>query len=246
MDLAAQNAMDAVREEASRRAVLEGLGKALGMKRLPRTIACFDVSTLQGSQTVGSAVYFKDGLPEKGRYRKFRMRKVSGPDDYASHREMMSRYLALVEREGNPPPDLFLIDGGTGQLQAVRSLLADFLAAGHGLAALAKREEEVFTVGKDGPVRMRAAEKWLLMRARDEAHRFAHGYHRLLRDRDTLSSSLREVPGLGKARMATLLRHFGSLKGVREAPDGQIAALKGFSRDLESRIRSRLISGGIG
>ncbi len=243
MDLAAQNAMDAVREEASRKAVLEGLGKALGMKRLPRTIACFDVSTLQGSQTVGSAVLFKDGLPEKGRYRKFRMRTVSGPDDYASHREMMSRYLRLVAREGNALPDLFLIDGGWGQLQAVRPFLEDFLAAGHGLAALAKKEEEVFTVGKDGPVRLKAAEKWLLMRARDEAHRFAHGYHRLLRDRDTLSSSLREVPGLGKTRMAALLRRFGSVKGIQDAPNGQIAAIKGFSPDLESRIRAHLVSG---
>ena len=238
LTLAEKNALEALREDVQRTSVLEDLKRLLGLKALPRTIACFDISTLQGAFTVGSAVLFKDGAPEKSRYRKFKIRELKGQDDYRAHQEMMRRYLALIDREGQPPPDLFLIDGGKGQLGMVRPVLEEKFPEGYGLAALAKREEEIFIPGKEEPVDFQGHLKTrhLLQRVRDEAHRFAVGYHRIIRDRQAVTSLLQEVKGIGPSRLRALLNRFESVKAVQEAPLEELASVPGFSKELAYRL----------
>jgi excinuclease ABC subunit C len=238
MGMAEQNVLAALKEEMQRTNLLKEIQELLGLRTLPRHIACFDISTLQGSFTVGSAVFFKDGVPEKGRYRKFKIRELEGQDDFRSHQEMMRRYLKLLEREGNPPPDLFLIDGGKGQLSSVQAVLDAELKKGHGLASLAKREEEVFIPGQSTPVDFRGHLKarHLLQRVRDESHRFAVGYHRDLRDRNMLISVLQKVKGIGPARVRALLGQFGSIQGIQTAALEDLAIVPGFSKELSKKL----------
>lgn len=246
LDMAEQNALEGVKEDLQRTAVLEELKEALALRRLPRTLVCFDISTLQGSHTVGSAVVFRDGVPDKARYRKFRLREAAGPDDYAAHREVMGRYLDLLRREGEPPPDLLVVDGGKGQLSTVEPVVRAKLGREVGLAALAKREEEVFVPGREAPVDFSGCRKarYLLQRLRDESHRFAVGYHRLLRDRALVTSLLREVRGLGPTRLRALLRVFDSVEAVKRASLEDLLAVPGLPRDLAHRIHATYSSGG--
>ncbi len=123
MNMAEKNVLTALKEDLAQTALLKEIQTLLNLKNIPRNIACFDISTLQGAFTVGSAIFFRDGVPEKSRYRKFKIKEIAGQDDFRSHQEMMRRYLRLLEREGNPIPDLFLIDGGKGQLSAVEAVL---------------------------------------------------------------------------------------------------------------------------
>jgi excinuclease ABC subunit C len=227
-----------LKEDGQRTNVLKEIQDLLGLKALPRSIACFDISTLQGSFTVGSAVFFRDGVPEKSRYRKFKIKEVEGQDDFRAHQEMMRRYLKLLEREGNPPPELFLIDGGKGQLSHVQAVLDAELKAGYGLASLAKREEEVFIPGLGHPVDFRGHLKarHLLQRVRDESHRFAVGYHRIIRDREAVTSLLRKVKGIGPTRLRVLLNRFESVKKIQEAPLEELEAVPGFSRELAHQL----------
>ncbi len=238
MNMAEQNVLAALKEDGQRTNVLKEIQDLLGLKALPRSIACFDISTLQGSFTVGSAVFFRDGVPEKSRYRKFKIKELEGQDDFRSHQEMMRRYLRLLEREGNPPPDLFLIDGGKGQLSAVQPVLDAELKDGYSLASLAKREEEVFVPGQGHPVDFRGHLKarHLLQRVRDESHRFAVGYHRIIRDREAVTSLLRKVKGIGPTRLRVLLNRFESVKKIQEAPLEELEAVPGFSRELAHQL----------
>jgi excinuclease ABC subunit C len=238
MGMAERNVLAALREDAQRTNLLKEIQDLLGLGRLPRTIACFDISTLQGSFTVGSAVLFRDGAPEKGRYRKFKIRELAGQDDFRGHQEMMRRYLRLLEREGSPLPDLFLIDGGKGQLGAVQTVLEGEIQGTFGLASLAKREEEVFVMGRPTPIDFRGHLKarHLLQRIRDESHRFAVGYHRFLRDRQAVTSLLRKIKGIGPSRLRVLLERFGSLRGVRDAPLEELASVPGFPRELAYQL----------
>lgn len=238
MGMAEQNVLAALKEEAQRTNLLKEIQDLLSLKNLPRNIACFDISTLQGSFTVGSAVFFRDGAPEKSRYRKFKIKEIEGQDDFRSHQEMMRRYLKLLEREGNPYPDLFLIDGGKGQLSAVQAVLDAELKKGYGLASLAKREEEVFVPGQSNPVDFRGHLKarHLLQRVRDESHRFAVGYHRIIRDRQAVTSLLQKVKGIGPSRLRALLNRFESAKAVQEAALEDLAAVPGFSKELAYQL----------
>jgi excinuclease ABC subunit C len=238
MQVAEKNVMESLKEDIQRTDLLRSLQKLLGLGSVPRNIACFDISTLQGAFTVGSAVFFRDGIPDKSRYRKFKIREVPGQDDYRSHQEMMRRYLKLLEREGNPIPDLFLIDGGKGQLGAVEQVLRGELGSGFGLASLAKREEEVFIPGRRDPVDFKGHLKvrHLLQRVRDESHRFAVGYHRILRDRQAVSSLLTRVKGIGPTRLRALLNRFDSVKAVQEAPLEELTAVPGFSKELAHQL----------
>jgi excinuclease ABC subunit C len=235
---AEKNVLGALKEDIKRTDLLKDLKFLLKLKEIPRDIACFDISTLQGSFTVGSAVYFRDGVPEKSRYRKFKIKAVAGQDDYRSHQEMMKRYLGLIEREGNPQPQLFLIDGGKGQLNAVQGVLRTELKDGFGLAALAKRQEEVFLPGESKPVNFRnhLDARHLLQRVRDESHRFAVGYHRIIRDRQAVSSLLQKVKGVGPTRLRALLIRFDSVKQIQEAPLEELAAVPGFSKELAHQL----------
>jgi excinuclease ABC subunit C len=238
MQMAEKNVLIALKEDVQQTNLLTELQNLLNLKNLPRNIACFDISTLQGAFTVGSAIFFRDGVPEKSRYRKFKIKLIQGQDDFRSHQEMMRRYLKLLEREGNPAPDLFLIDGGKGQLSAVKEVLDLDLGGEYGLASLAKREEEVFVPGRDHPVDFKGHLKarHLLQRVRDESHRFAVGYHRIIRDRQAVTSMLQKVKGIGPSRLRALLNRFESVKAVEEAALEELTAVPGFSKELAYQL----------
>lgn len=238
MEMAEKNALSALKDDVQQTNLLVELKDLLNLKNLPRNIACFDISTLQGSFTVGSAVFFRDGAPEKSRYRKFKIKEIQGQDDFRSHQEMMRRYLKLLEREGNSVPDLLLIDGGKGQLNAVKEVLDKELGGDYGLASLAKREEEVFVPDQSEPVDFRGHLKvrHLLQRLRDESHRFAVGYHRIIRDRQAVTSLLSEVKGIGPSRLRALMNRFESVKAIQEAPLEDLVAVPGFSKELAYRL----------
>lgn len=238
MTMAENNVLSSLRDDLRQMEVLKELQVLLELPQLPRLIACFDISTLQGSHTVGSAVLFRDGAPDKDRYRKFKIREQAGQDDFRAHEEMMRRYIRLVGREGLPLPDLFLIDGGKGQLSAVWPVLRKEIGQEFGLASLAKREEEVFLPGKPDAVDFKGHLKarFLLQRVRDESHRFAVGYHRTLRDKQTLDSLLQQVKGIGPSRLRALFNRFETLQQMKEAPLEELASVPGFSRELATRL----------
>jgi excinuclease ABC subunit C len=220
------------------------LAEALELEHAPRSIVCFDVSTLGGSESVGSAVWLRDGKPDKDQYRRFRIRSVElgHTDDYAMMQEIVSRYFRRRVREGAELPDLVLIDGGRGQLAAARQAMESAEVSDLPVAALAKREEEVFLPEQSEPVRMHRADPGLhwLQRARDEAHRFALTYNRMLRRRRTLRSRLSEIPNVGPAREQELLRRFGSLEAVREASLDELASTPGIGQATATRILEAL------
>ena len=221
--------------------ILRALRDLLDLEVEPRRIECFDISNIQGSDVVASLVVFEDGLPRKSDYRTFRVRSLSGtPDDFASMREVVGRRYRRLLEENKELPDLILIDGGKGQLGAAMEALAE-LGVGHQpIASLAKREELLFLPGREEPVRLPRSSPvlQLVQRVRDEAHRFAIGFHRRTRDKRTLHSELDEIPGVGPARRRKLLSVFGSLRGVRAASLADLAASVGAA--TAARIRERL------
>ncbi|HSM60176.1 MAG TPA: excinuclease ABC subunit UvrC [Longimicrobiales bacterium] len=221
---------------------LYGLQDELDLKVVPRLMVCFDVSHTQGSETVASAVVFQNGEPRKADYRHMRIQGEWGNDDFRSMHEVVTRWFRRRRDEGRPLPDLAVIDGGKGQLGAAVGALRELGLSDVQVAALAKREEEVFLPGRPEPVRLDRRNRALhvLQRLRDEAHRFAVSYNRKLRSRRTLRSDLSDVPGIGPRRQQELLRRFGSLKGVREATREEIARLPGFSDALASRLLTYL------
>jgi excinuclease ABC subunit C len=218
------------------------LGRDLGLTVLPRNFACIDVSTSQGTDTVGSLVWFEAGRPKKSQYRKFKIKAEGQPDDYAAVAEVVTRYFRrrLVEEE--PLPDLLVIDGGKGQLNAARNALEELALGELPTASLAKRDEEVFLPGRKDGVRLprRAPSLRLLQRARDEAHRFAVSYNRKRGQKRTVTSALLDIPDVGDKRRRQLLETFGSLAGVKLATPEEIAALPGFSTTLAERILEHL------
>jgi excinuclease ABC subunit C len=250
IELASQNARHLLEEravlghaiEARADDVLYDLQEALELKVVPRLIACFDVSHTQGTEVVGSAVVFRNGEPDKGEYRRFRIRGDWGNDDYRSMEEIVSRYVARRIADGAPLPDLILIDGGRGQLGAAVRAAESAGAPDVVFASLAKREEEVYLVGRREPVRLprTSAALRLLQRLRNEAHRFAHDYNRKLRGRATLVSELGSIAGIGPTRQRALLEHFGSVRALRAASAEQIATLPGFSRRLAEQVVQHL------
>ena len=238
------------RDGESPSAAARSLREAMGLDAPPRSIACFDVSTLGGSESVGSAVWLQDGRPRKDEYRRFRIRTVPDgeTDDYAMMHEIVGRYFNRRVREGGELPDLVLVDGGKGQLGAAAQALESAGAGDLPLAALAKRREEVYLAGGATPVRLSRSDPGLhwLQRARDEAHRFAVTYSRTLRKRRTLRSRLSEIPGVGSEREQELLRRFGSLDAVREASADELEEVRGIGPETARRIRSELSPPGEG
>jgi excinuclease ABC subunit C len=187
-------------------------------------------------------VWFENARPRRAEYRKFRVKTVEGTDDFASMREVVTRYFQRRIEEKKPIPDLVVIDGGRGQLAAARAAL-DALGL-HALPSLslAKRDEEIFLVGRSEPLRLarRSPALRLLQQARDEAHRFAVTYNRKRRAMRTVTSELLRIPGIGPSKRRALLRAFGSVQGVRDATVEQIAALPGFSPASAQRILDAL------
>jgi len=221
---------------------LFSLQDELDLKVVPRLMICFDVSHIQGSETVASAVVFQNGEPKRASYRHMRIKGDWGNDDVRSMREAVSRYFRRCLDEERPIPDLTVIDGGKGQLGAAVAALQELRLPDVAVIALAKREEEVFLPGRRDPVHLdrRNRALHLLQRIRDEAHRFAVRYNRKLRTKRTLRSDLGEIPGIGPRRQTVLLRRFGSLRGVKEATKEEIARVPGFSEALASRILTYL------
>jgi len=218
------------------------LGRELGLQRLPRSLVCFDISTTQGTDTVGSCVWFENGRAKRSEYRKFKVKTVEGSDDFASIEEVVRRYFERRLNDEKPLPDLIVIDGGKGQLSAAHAALAGVGLADRPLISLAKREEEVFIWGREEPLRLsrRSPGLRLLQQARDEAHRFAVTYNRKRRSMRTVTSELLKVPGIGPVKRRQLLREFGSVQGVREAGEEAIAKLPGFNAERARKLLESL------
>lgn len=246
--MAEKNAVESFRERGSRREarqdVLRDIETRLHLSRFPHRIECFDISNVQGSYSVGSMAVLTDGEPDKAAYRHFRIRTVAGADDFASLYEILKRRLTRGVEEGLLP-DLILVDGGKGQLAVLRAVqetlgLTETVDAA-GIAksrvrinvrgkGVERSEERLFLPGRKNPVILRQGSPALFMleRLRDEAHRFAIAHHRKLRNSSTLHSVLEDVPGIGQQRRKSLLRHFGSLKKVKEATLPELEAVPGL------------------
>ena len=258
MQLATRNAEEMLAREQARwladqgktLAALEELSDALGLAGPPMRIECYDISNFQGRESVGSMVVFEDGKPRSGEYRRFRIRTVSGPNDFASHQEVLRRRFrrARAGDEGSEEerrwkmPDLVIVDGGKGQVSAAKEVLDELGLHDMPLAGLAKEREELFLPDQPDPILLppTSSALYLVQRIRDEAHRFAITYHRDLRAKSTVRSAFDEMPGVGPKRRQALLRVFGSAKRVREAPVEQIAAVPGISRALAEKIKASL------
>jgi len=221
--------------------ILRALRDLLDLEVEPRRIECFDISNIQGSDIVASMVCFEEGLPRKSEYRKFRVRGLgANPDDFAAMREVVGRRYRRLLEEGKDLPDLILIDGGPGQLSAATDALAE-LGIGHQpVASLAKKEEVIFVPGRPAPIVLPRSSPvlQLVQRVRDEAHRFAVGFHRKVRAQRTLRSELDDIPGVGPAKRRKLLSRFGSLRGVRGASLTDLATAVGAA--MAARIRQHL------
>jgi len=218
------------------------LGRELGLQRLPRSLVCFDISTTQGTDTVGSCVWFENGRAKRGEYRKFKVKTVEGSDDFASMQEVVRRYFERRTRDEKPLPDLIVIDGGKGQLSAAHAALVEVGLTDRPLISLAKREEEIFMWGRTEPLKLsrRSPALRLLQQARDEAHRFAVTYNRKRRSMRTVTSELLRVPGIGPVKRRRLLQEFGSVQGVREAGEEAIAKLPGFNAERARKLLESL------
>jgi excinuclease ABC subunit C len=231
-------------------AALEELAAALELAGPPLRIECYDISNFQGAESVGSMVVFEDGKPRSGEYRRFRIKTVSGPNDFASHQEVLRRRFRTVRagEEGSEEerrwamPDLVIIDGGKGQVSATKETLDEIGLHDLPLAGLAKEREELFLPGRSEPIVLPATSPalYLVQRLRDEAHRFAITYHRGLRAKRSVRSAFDDLPGVGPKRKRELLKVFGSIKRVRDAPVEQIAAVPGIGPALATRIKATL------
>jgi excinuclease ABC subunit C len=256
VEMARRNAEEAFRERGSRREarhqVLRDIANRLQLRSLPQRIECFDVSNVQGRFSVASMAVLSDGEPDKGAYRHFRIRTVTGSDDYASLYEVLKRRLTRGLEE-ELLPDLILIDGGKGQLSVLSTAL-DELALSDRIDAVGmaksrvcsnvrgklveRSEERFFLPGRKNPVILRQGSPALFMleRLRDEAHRFAITHHRKLRRKSTLHSALEDIPGVGAQRRKALLRHFGSLKKIKQATQQQLEEMPGLPKNLAELI----------
>jgi excinuclease ABC subunit C len=251
VQMASDNAAQSLREHLlsrrSKERILMRLQEELGLKNLPRRIEAFDISQIQGTEPVASMVSFENNLPDKRHYKKFKIRSVTGQDDFASMAEVIRRRYTKAQDEGTLP-DLILIDGGKGQLNAALDVLRELQIEGPDIIGLAKarsgeegseREfERVFLPGVEEPVILEptSATTHLVARARDEAHRFAITFHRKLREKRAVRSELDEIPGVGEVRKKALLRHFGSVDKIKQATVEELATVKGVGRKAAEHV----------
>jgi excinuclease ABC subunit C len=234
--------------------MLAALASALDLETPPKRIECYDISNIQGDSAVGSMVVFEDGRPRNDHYRHFRIKYAPGPNDFAMLQEVLRRRLERLEsaqrreeadivgdRSFTSRPDLILIDGGKGQLSAALEVLETAGYADIPTFALAKEREEIFAPGRAEPIvqERNSPGMFLVQRIRDEAHRFAITHHRKVRSRKALTSPLDSVEGIGPARKRALLRHFGSVQGIREAAVDEIVKL-GIPERLAVRLKETL------
>jgi excinuclease ABC subunit C len=208
---------------------VSALQRDLHLKELPRKIECFDISNLQGTDTVASMVVFEDGKPKKSQYRKYIIKDVSGPDDFQSMREVIRRRYTKLKEEGGILPDLIMVDGGKGQLSSAVEILDDLGLTSYNIVGLAKRLEEVFHPGQSDPetISKTSSGLRLLQQIRDEAHRFAITFHRSRRSKRTFNTELTDIKGIGAATAGILLKEIGSLQNIRESSLEKLAAVVG-------------------
>jgi excinuclease ABC subunit C len=263
-ELAARNAADALEQERVRwladrgktDVALKELQDALALEGPPKRIECYDVSHVQGTSVVSSMIVFEDGRPAKSQYRRFRAKVQDRNDDFANMRETLKRRFARSSQSrGETPlrgersdgltwalPDLVILDGGKGQLSAGLDALADAGRLQIPIVALAKEREELFRPDQNAPVVLPRTSQglYLVQRIRDEAHRFAVTYHQSVRAKRAVRSVLDDVAGVGPAKKRALLRTFGSVRGMREAPVDDLAAVAGVGSTLAKRIKEAL------
>ena len=252
VELANRNALESFQrkyaDELREVDLLERIKSSLHLTKLPATIECFDISNTQGATAVASMVTFKNGAPAKNGYKKFKIKNVQGPNDYASMYEVLSRRLSRVDQEGWEIPDLILIDGGKGQLNIAQQVLEEIGCLEEvGLASIAKGRQEgesdkIYIYGRKNPIifSKNSEALFLLMRIRDEAHRFAITYHKKLRGKKALVSELDGVPGIGSKRKQKLIKHFGSVSKIREAAVDEIASVPGLNKKLAEDLKKHL------
>ena len=252
--MAEDNARFAIRAELDKGEVatrsLEELRDSLSLKNYPKVIEGFDISNISGTHAVGSMVLFNNAVAENKSYRRYKISRVQGIDDYAMLTEVILRRYSRLLDEGKPLPDMILIDGGKGHLntgyQALQSLGVDHRID---LVCIAKGKhrnnldtDEVYLVGRKDPVwfKENSPSRFLLQRVRDEAHRFAIDYHRKLRGKNSLKSPLDDIPGIGKKRRLLLLQHFGSLDNIRQASSDELTRLPGITPSIAEKITKTL------
>ncbi|HZW79289.1 MAG TPA: excinuclease ABC subunit UvrC [Candidatus Deferrimicrobiaceae bacterium] len=243
IDLAGTNAKQSYDQrfrvlKPNAKAIQEELQEVLSLPELPKRIECFDISHIQGAETVASMVVWEDGKMKKSDYRKFIIRTVEGVDDFASMREVVTRRYKRLQQEEKPMPSLVLIDGGVGQLHAAAAALEALEIINQPLAAIAKREEILYVYGQEkDPVMLdhHSPVLHLIQLIRDEAHRFAVTFHRKRRQMRDRSTELLEIPGVGESTTRRLLEHFGSLQAVRQADASALSA-------VVTRVQAQAIS----
>lgn len=225
---------------------VKALQRDLRLAKLPRKVECFDISNTQGSDSVASMVVFVDGKPRKSEYRKFKIRTVEGPDDFASMQEVIERRYKRLLEEGGKFPDLIMVDGGKGQLSSAVEIVRRLGIASQPIIGLAKRLEEVFLPGKGEPeiIPKTSSGLRMLQQIRDEAHRFAITFHRSLRAKRTLQTELDLIEGIGKKRAKELLEAFGSVQGVKFATEEQLSDIVG--EKVMAKIKEYFASAGSG
>ncbi len=249
-----QSRLKYLTDEMKMTAALTELADALDLPRLPRRIECFDISNIQGTNPVASMVVFVDAKPAKKEYRKFAIKTVVGANDFAMMHEVIARRFRraaeALDGEGDGEsdgkwatlPDLVIVDGGKGQLNAALAALEEVGMTGQAIVGLAKENEELYLPGQSDPVILPrdAQSLFLVQRVRDEAHRFAVTFHRQKRGKVSLHSKLDDVPGVGPKKRAALIKRFGSLQGVRAAPIDELTAVTGINAELAERIKATI------
>jgi excinuclease ABC subunit C len=261
VDLVATNASEVLAQmrakwladERKTSIALNELAEHLDLEEPPQRIECYDISNIQGTSSVGSMVVFENGQPTNGAYRRFQIKTVDGPNDFASLQEVLQRRFsrAKATAEEDPAgaakgwtklPDLVIIDGGRGQLNAGLEVLQKLGLERLQTVSLAKQNEEIFTPYSSEPILLPRDSQalYLVQRIRDEAHRFALTYHRKVRGRRSVRSQLDDLPGVGPKRKAALLRRFGSVKAIREASLEDLVATPGVDRATAARVKDTL------
>jgi len=230
---------------------------AINLVKTPNRIECYDISTIQGTASVGSMVVFEQGVPNKKYYRRFNIRNVEGQDDFASMEEVLTRrfrrWKSSQEQDQAPGkkldlafsllPDLLIVDGGKGQLARAVKVLKEYkLMELVTVVGLAKQQEELFLPGHRDSILMDDHSQgfYLIQRIRDEAHRFAITAHRKKRTKNGLVSRLAIIPGVGPSRRKELLKRFGSIDDIKEAPAEKISEIKGITLEMAQAIKAQL------
>ncbi|MBW1759124.1 MAG: excinuclease ABC subunit UvrC [Deltaproteobacteria bacterium] len=253
VEMAVQNAKNElenrIASDSADRDILSRLQKRLKISSLPVLIECFDISNISGTDPVAGMVVFENGKPHKSSYRKYRIKTVEGPNDYACMHEVLKRRYGKGERS-RPFPDLLMVDGGKGQINIAVSVLKELnIEADFEIIGIAKKDEtkgetedKIYKPGRANPVNLgREGDLlFLLQRIRDETHRFAITFHRKRRSKRSITSALDAIPGIGRKRKKTLLKHFGSIKKIRAATLEELSALPGMNRKAAEAVRQRL------